>query len=155
MAVQELKLKNSINVHSEYYMFEQKEYKFDIALLLNVVHHLGDDFGDSESIEKAKRGMLSCINHMAQVARTMVFQLGFNWRGDRDKCLFENGTKEEMEDFIRNGTQEYWDIVKIGVAVNRDGKIVYEDKNADNYQRQDSLGEFLNRPIYIMKSKKF
>lgn len=151
--IEALGLNGKIEVYPEYYLFDQKGKKYDIAYLLNVVHHSGDDFGDSISIGKAKTDILECINSMAEIAKVLIFQMGFNWCGNRDKCLFEQGTKAEMEEFIQKGTKENWDIIKIGVAVKKGCQIEYEDVNLKNNQRKDELGEFLNRPIFIMKSK--
>ena len=152
-AVDELKLNDKIDVYPEYFLFEGSMKKYDIAYLLNVVHHFGDDFGNEESLENAKKAMLKCINYMAGISKVMLFQMGFNWCGDRNRCLWANGTKKEMEEFIENGTSKYWNIVKIGVAVKKGDVIIYEDMNDINNERNDSLGEFLNRPIFIMKSK--
>lgn len=154
-AVEMLGLENGIQVFPNYYLFDATPDKkvYDIAYLMNVIHHFGDDFGNSASMEQAKGAMLSCLNDMAYVTKLLIFQLGFNWCGNREKCLFEHGTKQEMEAFIRQGTDERWDIIKIGVAVKKEGRVVYEDMNEKNNQRQDELGEFLNRPIFIMKSK--
>ncbi len=33
--------------------------------------------------------------------------------------------------------------------------VKYADVNDSNIHRQDELGEFLNRPLFIMKSKHF
>lgn len=151
--IEVLELKDKIAVFPQYYLFNQKEKIYDVAYLLNVVHHSGDDFGDSISIEKAKSDILACINVMAEITKVLVFQMGFNWCGNRNKCLFEQGTKAEMEEFIQKGTVENWEIIKIGVAVKKDCQIKYEDVNLKNNQREDELGEFLNRPIFIMKSK--
>lgn len=152
-AVEMLGLRDKIEVFPEYYLFEQDIKKYDVTYLLNVVHHLGDDFGKSDSTEKAKIEIMSCVNHMAKITKLLIFQMGFNWCGNRDKCLFEHGTKMEMEEFIRKGTAKCWDITKIGVAVKKGCQIEYESINKENNQRQDELGEFLNRPIFIMKSK--
>lgn len=150
-----LELKDRIGVFNEYYMFEQNEKKYDIVFNLNVVHHLGDDFMEAEDMEKAKSQMLKCVNSLADATEMMVFQIGFNWKGNRDRCLFENGTKREMIDFIRRGTEEYWDIENIGIAEKQADQIVFCDISEKNIERNDSIGEFLNRPIFIMKSKHY
>ena len=41
------------------------------------------------------------------------------------------------------------------MAQKKDAEIEYEDINEENNVRKDSLGEFLNRPLFIMKSKVF
>ncbi len=144
-----------ISVFPCYYLFDQLEKKYDIAFLLNVVHHLGGDYGKSNDMDDAKTNMLASICQMAFVAKTMIFQMGFNWCGNVEHCLFEHGTKSEMEEFIQSGIKDYWDIDAIGVAVKVGNEIVYQDMNEFNNKRDDSLGEFLNRPIFIMHSKRF
>jgi hypothetical protein len=67
--------------------------------------------------------------------------------------LFANGTKRELIDFVRTGIDGIWDIEKIAVA-EKNTKIYYTDLNENNIERNDSLGEFLNRPLFILKSKK-
>lgn len=85
----------------------------------------------------------------------MAFQMGFNWMGNKNTCLFTNGTKAELIDYVKAGCQDAWDILAIGIAVNDpQGHIVYQDLNGENIHRNDALGEFLNRPLFIMKSKK-
>lgn len=128
----------------------------DMCLLLNVLHHLGDDYGDAAlSRDAARQGMLASLAYMADKTRLLVFQLGFNWKGDRTLPLFEHGSKAELIEFIRQGSAADWDIVDIGIA-ERDagGKVSYNELNNDNIARDDSLGEFLNRPLFVLRSKK-
>lgn len=143
----------SIYVNNEYYMFDGAGPHVDVGLLLNVVHHFGDDFGDVDvNIVNAKDKMIECINSLAPKCNILVLQLGFNWKGDRKFPLFEGGTKKEMIDFIEKRTKGVFEVVTCGVAQSRDDGIVYEELCADNLPRNDSLGEFLNRPIFILKS---
>ena len=127
--------------------------KYDLVLLLNVLHHVGDDYGDKELLMgKAKENIIKQLNSLAKIAGTLVFQMGFNWKGNIQQCLFENGTKEEMISFIKEGTKDYWRILKIGIAELKNGTIEYCDLSKENICRWDHLGEFLNRPIFIMES---
>ena len=129
--------------------------KYDVVFLLNVLHHLGDDYGDKTlSIDMAKELMITQLNTMVNKTSYIVFQLGFNWKGNRNICLFNNGTKAEMIDFIKTGTKNFWDIIDIGIAEGSKQHTEYFDVNKINIERKDSLGEFLNRPLFIMKSKK-
>lgn len=148
-----LECEEKVTVYPEYYLFTQSEKQYDIVFCLNVIHHLGGSFDSETNIEYAKEKMLSCINKLASITDTMVFQMGFNWCGNKEHCLFENGTKTEMENFLREGTAEFWDITKCGIAENNNDVIAYHDMNEKNNIRIDNLGEFLNRPIFIMKSK--
>jgi hypothetical protein len=143
-----------VSVRREYFDFHHRMTKHDIALLLNVVHHAGDDYGDStDDMDYAKSLMLDQINRMVDYSDLLVFQMGFNWKGDISRCLFENGTKAEMIDFVSNGTKENWKIEHIGIAERRTSGITYANLNSTNVRRDDSLGEFLNRPIFIMSAK--
>lgn len=136
--------KNSLN--NEYY---------DIIFNLNIIHHLGGDFGDKNvSKEEAKRKMMKTFDFFIDKCQFLVFQMGFNWKGNRYDCLFEHGTKAEMIDFVKKSTEQHWDIVSIGVAEGSRENAIYKPVNKKNIERQDSLGEFLNRPIFIVKTKK-
>lgn len=153
LAVEVLGETGDVAVRHEYFEPETATLGFDIALLLNVVHHLGDDYGNADiSMNDAKAAMLFQINGMANHSKTLVFQMGFNWKGDIRKCLFDGGTKAEMIDFIAQGTADKWRIEHIGIATAASGQIIYADLDESNIRRDDSLGEFLNRPIFILRA---
>ncbi len=144
-----------ITVKNAYYDFSKssQEAYFDLTLLLNVLHHVGDDFGDKElSIAKAKENMIESLNAMASRTGFMVFQLGFCWQGNRNKLLFENGTKSEMIDFIKKGIEGSWEVIGIGIAEKINDQVIYREASEGNLQRADQLGEFLNRPLFLLKS---
>jgi len=123
-------------------------------LLLNVLHHVGDDYGDpSHSIESAKQNVLNSLSALAKRTKYLIFQLGFNWKGDILLPLFADGTKRELIEFVREGTKDSWVIRNIGIAESAGDKIIYNELDSKNIERRDSLGEFLNRPIFIMESK--
>ena len=151
-AAEVLGLSEVLTVHNEYFTFEENTgRRYDVGLLLNVLHHVGDDYGKVQNMADAKEHILEELARMASYTGKLVFQLGFNWMGDRNRCLFETGTKEEMINWLKEGIKGYWDIEFTGIAVRRDGRVVYEDRNADNSRRMDELGEFLNRPIFILR----
>jgi SAM-dependent methyltransferase len=144
-----------IHIVGDYYDFEDgKSQSYDVTLLLNVLHHLGDDYGNQKlTMNEAKQHMLVQLNRMSERTAYLVFQMGFNWKGDITQCLFENGLKAEMIDFIRQGTRNDWEIAAIGIAEGSKEKCKYQHMNDDNVVRRDDLGEFLNRPLFILKSK--
>jgi len=151
-----LEISDKIQVKNKYLNFcnELDGNYYDVTLLLNVLHHLGDDFGDKKiTIDNAKKNIITQLNYFADKTSLLVFQLGFNWKGDPRHCLFENGTKKEIIDFVLDGTKELWDILKIGIAEKNKEAIKYVSLNDLNIERNDSLGEFLNRPLFILKSK--
>lgn len=154
-AAARLGLASRLHSHRTYLTFGAGELpQVDCTLLLNVLHHLGDDFGDPGTLrEAAKHQMLDGLSALARSSRMLVFQLGFNWKGDRHQPLFTGGTKSEMIDFIRRGTAADWTVAAIGVAECEAGAIAYRELGEHNIERVDALGEFLNRPIFILESR--
>lgn len=156
LAAKVLGLEGKMRITNDYFQFDGSDNgHYDVCLLLNVLHHVGDDYGDNTmAIENAKQQIIRQLNGMNKVADTLVFQLGFNWKGDTKHCLFENGTKREMIDFIREGVKNDWDIDSIAIAVRDGEEITYKPLDDQNIERDDSMGEFLNRPLFILKSKR-
>lgn len=148
-----LNLREKMFVENKYYDFKQSE-TYNIGFLLNVLHHVGDDYGKAIDMANAKKIIIEQLNDMAFIIDKIVFQLGFNWKGNKNKCLFHKGLKQEIIDYVCKGTQAYWEIDCIGIAEQFDDNIKYVDLNSKNIQREDALGEFLNRPLFIMSSKK-
>lgn len=146
----------NIQVKNKYFDFQTdlENDHVDVVLLFNVIHHLGDDFGDqSSSKEEALEKMKEAINYFSDKTNLMVLQMGFCWKGDRNELLFKDGTKSEMIDFVKSAVDGNWVIQSIGVPEEIGGLTEYKELSTENIQRNDSLGEFRNRPIFILKSK--
>lgn len=155
-AAAQLKVSNRITTLNRYFDFKDDTIattrNCDIMLLLNVLHHIGDDFGSSKYGKSD--ALLEIARHLqstSRVATTLVFQLGFNWKGDRNECLFDRGTKLEMIQFIEQAVEGTWDIVAIGIASRSNGIVTYSLVSETNMERDEALGEFLNRPLFILK----
>ena len=147
---------DKVKIYPSYMMFEDdlSLIDVDVTLLLNVLHHVGDDFGNqSQSINEAKNNILRSLFCLSYRTKFLVFQLGFNWKGNIEYPLFREGTKRELIDFVKYGTRDSWLIKYIGIAENSNDRVSYNELNSFNIKRQDSLGEFLNRPLFIMESK--
>lgn len=142
-----------LRVEHRYFDFEAKGDVFNIVLCLNVLHHLGDDFGDRHlSIEQAKHSMTQQIQQLSNRGRYCWFQLGFNWKGDRHTPLFHNGHKSELIDFVHQACGNCWTIEHI--AIFNPATQSYERAKEDLMNRFDEVGEFLNRPLFLLKSTK-
>lgn len=146
-----------IRVVESYYEFNSGMsdiFPSDITILFNVLHHIGDDFGDQKiRIGDAKKQIINALNALADKTKILILQIGYNWKGNIKLPLFEHGTKQEQIDFITNGSSKYWHIDHISIAESSNNKILYKDADESNLSRDDSLGEFGNRPIFILKSK--
>lgn len=155
LAAKVLNVDGKIRVTNKYYLFDGSHIEhYDVALLLNVLHHIGDDYDKKNlTVREAKNNIIKQLNSMSKTCNTLIFQIGYNWKGDPSNCLFDEGTKEEMIDFVKSSTTNNWEIVSVGIAERRDSGIVYCNLSDNNIERDDSLGEFLNRPLFIMKSK--
>lgn len=146
-----------LNAHESYLEFSGNSFPLasDVGLLLNVLHHVGDDYGDSKlDVEAARAQIITSLNRMSAYADTLVFQLGFCWKGNRETLLFENGTKSEMIEFIQTGIDGTWEIAAIGIAQKNSDGVTYHSPNPENLKRDDNMGEFLNRPLFILKSNR-
>lgn len=154
-AAARLGLADRLRTHHGYVSFEPAELpRFDATLLLNVLHHFGDDYGDpGTALEAARQHMLDSLARLAHSSRQLVLQLGFNWKGDRRLPLFEGGSKAEMIQFVEQGSAADWTVSAIGIAQREAGVVVYRDLCESNIARDDSLGEFLNRPIFVLQSR--
>ncbi len=145
-----------VKVHPHYMRFEDdlSIVDADVCLLLNVLHHVGDDYGDpDQSIAAAKKNMLNSLSRIAQHTKYLILQIGFNWKGNTGLPLFRNGTKRELIDFVESGTCDSWVISDVGIAEDSSAGTFYQSVSPHNIARRDSLGEFLNRPLFIMQSK--
>lgn len=145
----------AVIVENKYLDFslDLKNKRYDVIFNLNVIHHLGGEFGcDKLGKQQALNEMSATFNSLKNKCSWMVFSIGFNWKGDEASPLFEGGTKEELIRFVKKSVGNNYLVKLIGIPEEASGKIVYKILNDNNIKRDDSLGEFLNRPIFILKS---
>ena len=148
---------HQINIQNQYFDFENLDKngvpKVDVCFCLNVLHHIGDDFGNENiSSKEAKAKIVKYVNKLSTICDLLVLQIGFNWKGDSQKPLFEYGTKAEMITFLENECSKNFQMLYTGIPEKTNRGIKYKDLNSINIKRDDSLGEFLNRPLFILKS---
>lgn len=148
-------LNKNITVQNEYVDFSEslRGKRYDVVFLLNVLHHFGDDYGDKNTtVEFAKHKIIESINYLKDKTEYIVLQIGFCWKGDVTKLLFANGTKSEMIDFFTTELRSDWLIQDVGIAEEHMSRTQYYDVSEKNIIRDDTMGEFRNRPIFILRS---
>ena len=151
VAAEALKCNDRLEVYNKYYTADEKTKEIDLVFLLNVLHHIGDDFGSVESASSCLDEAAKILQHFSQISHELVFQIGFNWQGNPKKPLFASGSKSEVIDWVKSVSENHWR-VKVILIANRDASgVIYEPVNSSNIERNDSDGEFLNRPIFILE----
>lgn len=153
-----LDVEDRINIYPQYLQFEEdlERIDTDVMLLLNVLHHIGDDFGDDQlTVKESRNKIAEVLRNLSFGVKTLVFQIGYCWHGNRNTVLFEQGTKEEVINFVKNATESYWDIEQVGIAWPTAAGIEYQSPNPVNLERRNDLREFLNRPLFILTSRRY
>ena len=155
-AAKHLNLDSRLITNNSYIDFKSLDIpNFDCILLLNVLHHVGDDYGDKDlNKEDVQESILDAIKLLAFKTKFLVLQIGFNWKGSPKLPIFDNGLKSEIVSLI-SLVIDFYEVISVGVAVKDGVSIRYENLSDMNNQRDESLGEFLNRPLFILRSKKF
>lgn len=147
--VDALKMNDRVFVSNRYVNFAPYDVGHaDVVLCYNVLHHLGDDFRGGVEKDDALRGMAEALRQLVLRNANVVFQMGYNWQGDPGLPLTENGTKTEIIDFVSASL----DSVKADVIVGcyDPAADAYVEANETNLGRFDALGEFANRPLFII-----
>lgn len=124
---------------------------YDVILCLNVLHHIGRYFGDKDlNLEEAKTKLIEYLNLLSCSTKYCWFQIGFNWKGNIEFPLFDNGLKSELIEFVVSNISDYWEVKKI--AIFNDETMRYSSNNY-KMDRIEELGEFGNRPLFLLESK--
>lgn len=150
--ISDLLPKNNFSVINSYFdpIKDSNNIKNDVIFCLNVLHHVGDDYGDQELlISNALNEISKQLQALSLNTKYMFFQLGFNWKGDKSNPLFPNGLKDELIKFVEESSKSFWDLIDVSVFNSKQ----FSKINDKNISRFDELGEFANRPIFFMESK--
>lgn len=147
-----LECDTTINVIDTPFDFSIKQpKKYDVILCLNVLHHVGRYFDSANlNLNDSKNKIIEYLNLLSYSTKYCWFQMGFNWKGDEKSPLFDNGLKSELIDFLNKNINNYWEIKKI--AILDDNTLQYDSENP-KMERINKLGEFGNRPLFLLKSK--
>lgn len=148
-----------MRVHPVGYNFDQPNNKqWDCVICLNVLHHIGRYFDTHiQDMDEAKVLMGQHLKRLLSTGGSVWLQLGYNWKGDTQRPMFLHGTKYEMTDFVHNMVEKYADVSIIGLYNPNANKYERFEKIVTSHtlwSRIESLGEFGNRPLYLIKSKR-
>ena len=132
----------------------------DFMLHLNVLHHAGHDF-DAELVPE-RSGFAEYIRRylssLREVTRSMLFQMGSNWGGDRNQPLVDvRADAEKLATFggwLRNSG---WTPLAIAYAHRgEDGHVEYDRLDERAAEQSGSWtfldrfpGEFYRRPLFV------
>lgn len=153
LAASMIGISDRLNVYSKYFQPSEEVQKVDLIYLLNVLHHIGDDFGIVRNEQACLDSAADMLRKYSNLGSYLVFQIGYNWKGDPNRPLFNNGTKSEVIEWLESVTAGYWEIMSTLIAVQTSTGVTYLPKNDESIVRDDKYGEFFNRPIFILKSK--
>lgn len=147
-----LGLSTKLRVKHQYFNFEPNKYQLvDLVVCMNVLHHLGSDFDDiGQNLVIAKKQMQNALRHLARITKYCWFQIGFNWKGDRFQPLFANGLKDDVITFMRETCTDVWNIAHIAIYNPLSHR--YEALRGTLLKRHEDIGEFLNRPLFLLQS---
>lgn len=150
---QALGAQDRLRVAPSYCTFEAAAQVHDITLCLNVLHHLGDDFGDpSLDMAAAMTAMCRALAALARQTRELWLQLGYNWKGDVRHPLFAGGTKQAQLAFVHEACAADWLTPEVWVFDPRSAQ--FEPPTPETLARLDQVGEFLNRPLIRLTSRR-
>lgn len=150
---QALGVQDRLTVRPRYCTFEPSPPQHDITLCLNVLHHLGDDFGDPGLDQPAAlAAMRQALHGLARQTRELWLQLGYNWKGDVRHPLFEGGTKAAQLAFVREACADDWLPPQVWVYDPESRR--FAPPTDRTMARLDAVGEFLNRPLLRLTSRR-
>jgi hypothetical protein len=145
--------------------------QYDMMLHLNVLHHAGVDFDkEKATYTNLQNYLITYLKKVRQNAKTMVFQMGYNWGGNKQKPIVElqddyGKLRYSADVFAKAG----WEIQAIAHVI-KDGSLAYKNYPSQfsqvishggqneallEYIRSQQLqcfSEFYRRPIFLLNS---
>ena len=148
---------DKVVAHPINYDFDQANGdRWNCVVCLNVLHHIGRYFDSHiQDMTEAKALMAQHLKRLLSKDACVWLQLGFNWQGNTQQPMFSHGTKREMTDFVTGLIEPYGRLEVIGIynpKVQAYEPVLHGDWENALWQRIDSLGEFGNRPLYLIRS---
>lgn len=146
-----------VTAHPVNYDFDQSnDDRWNCVICLNVLHHIGRYFDSHiQVLDEAKALMRQHLKRLLSPGACVWLQLGYNWQGNTQRPMFPSGTKQEMTDFVAELIEPYANLAVIGIYnhhTQRYEVVSNQDRGHGLWSRVESLGEFGNRPLYLIQS---
>jgi hypothetical protein len=153
-ACQHLGLRDRVEIVNAPFNFQSDAHPlYDYLNLLNVIHHVGEDFDtDVKGLEAGMDSIFDSLRRTASYCENLVMQMSFLWKGDPALPMFQSGTKGEMIGALDSALHMHYSFSSIGIYGCDCGASRYSELTAENISRKFHYREFFNRPIFIMKS---
>lgn len=134
----------------------------DIAFHMNVLHHSGVDFERDEvrSASELKNYIISYLKKFKEKCDIIVFQLGYNWGGNKETPIISPNQIADMIDYQKDiFLQSGYDIVKMGLYHFDKKEYINVPFNSTKEELQIVIddfsmnlnSEFYKRPMFILK----
>ncbi len=148
----------------------------DVALLLNVLHHVGHDF-DQTRVNSPSEVENYCIEYLARLrtrVSTLVLQMGYNWGGNKTTPIIAVSDTRKFFDYQRRILSlAGWRIARGGMAFRDAAGISYRDLDlsaltgdsaaalrigaesrlVQNLSVQEGMSEFYRRPLLLCRAE--
>jgi hypothetical protein len=151
-----------------------KMAKHDILLNYNVLHHAGVDF-DTDwigSVEAYEAYAVKYLTKLRLKAKQMIFQMGYNWGGNKQKPIVAlQDDAEKMAFTLRLFKKAGWMVEDIALHTRKNKVLEYQALSSDrvaqlnhvqvgsekelvsklvDFQEMPELSEFYRRPIFTV-----
>jgi hypothetical protein len=152
--------------------------KHDILLNYNVLHHAGVDYDTDKiaAVEEYEKYATEYLKRLKAKTEFMVFQIGSNWGGNKQKPIIALSDDAEKIAFnARMFKNAGWEIIDISLHTRKNGILEYRPLSKEIIKQLNDckvgeekpivlqqvdlsefpgLSEFYRRPVFIVKSNK-
>ena len=147
-----LGLTEKLCVEDRYVEFDPYDIPhYDVTICFNVLHHIGDDFRNEVQAVEATQAMGRALRNIVINSKTVIFQMGYNWKGNPSLPLTQSGTKQDIIDIVHESLAGIEVDIITGCFTPESGS--YEIAHGANLMRRNELGEFRNRPLFVITHK--
>ena len=131
----------------------------DLLLCMNVLHHIGRDYGPEMAPEAVKSQVQEELSFIRSKCRQLAFQIGMNWGGNKKTPIWPQGNEKDYVCEVHEmlGSAGFGDI-RLFSAVRTDDMVQYVEADTAqagelslNTLENGLVGEFYKRPIFLAR----